>query len=71
MRAARPAPASAASRTGSALRSSFPFAVSGSSPSTTNPDGTMYSGSRCPSHSRNAAEPIPASPAAAAVAGTT
>ena len=39
---------------GSARRSSFPFAVNGSSSSSTTAAGTMYSGSRRPTNSRSA-----------------
>src|SRR5215212_9400126 len=46
-----PPPPPAASGTGRRLRSTFPFGVKGNSSSTTNCEGTMYSGSpafRCP-----------------------
>ena len=41
-----PAPAGVLRAPAAPLRSSFPFAVSGSASSTTTADGTMYSGNR-------------------------
>ncbi|CAM5663388.1 hypothetical protein KAURM247S_08248 [Kitasatospora aureofaciens] len=46
MRGARPTTMVAASGAGSAARSSFPFGVSGNASSSTNADGTRYSGRR-------------------------
>ena len=64
VRGARPPCRRTAPGAGSARRSSFPFTVSGSASSTTNADGTMYSGSRSARMTAPRGRPAPARRAA-------